>query len=230
MGAFDVKTVKVRNGRTLKWTYWSVSRDLQDTFAIHPTKEIEMSADQSDKSVLPLQGFVESELSDQIMGICSEIENIEGYASDLGRLFVPHVTLGSWKLTPQELQEAESVFMCRLTGLSCIEVEASLKEDEKDGRLSCFLVPQITQPLLQFHSQVHERLSWDYEPFRQIDLPGSWWPHLTLFSIPSAQKDRIVPSLRRLSDIRTLRIERIGLIGFRPTRVISEVRLDKAEP
>lgn len=181
------------------------------------------------KHVLALQAFIDRESDERIMAICSGIENVEGYRSSLGNTFIPHITLASYLVTPRELRVAESQFSKRLTGLNCIQVAMTLQEEDEDGRLSYFLLPEPTKPLLQFHAQAHSKLGWSYEPYRQKDLPGKWQPHLTLFSIPKSQRPLISDALLKLRKVRVVTIERIGLLGFGPTSVSSEVRLEKSE-
>ncbi|MHB0999261.1 MAG: 2'-5' RNA ligase family protein [Armatimonadota bacterium] len=159
------------------------------------------------------------------MAICSEIKDVEGYDSYLGRSFVPHITLASWKVTPSEFKTAESQFEDKLSKIRCIQVAVTLGEKEKDGRLSYFLIPEASKELIEFHAQVHKKLAWHYEPFRKIDLPGSWTPHLTLFTIPSNQKSQISGALQKLSEIHSVKIERIGFLGLGPIWENKEVRL-----
>jgi hypothetical protein len=108
-------------------------------------------------------------------------------------------------------------------------VSLTLEEHDDGDRLSYFLIPEPTQPLLQFHAQLHGKLAWRYAPWRQYDLPGRWNPHLTLFSIPKNQRHCISDALLKLRKVRTVTIERVGLIAFAPTRMLVEVRLEKDE-
>ncbi|MHB1000111.1 MAG: 2'-5' RNA ligase family protein [Armatimonadota bacterium] len=178
-----------------------------------------------DKTILAIQGFVDKDVSDKIMAICSEIKNVEGYDSYLGRSFIPHITLASWKVTPSEFKTAESQFNDKLKKMRRVQVSVTLGEKEKDGILSYYLIPETSKELLDFHKQVHENLDWHYEPFRKIDLPGSWTPHLTLFTIPNTQKPQITEALQKLSEIHSVRIERIGFLGLGPIWENTEVQL-----
>jgi 2'-5' RNA ligase len=188
-----------------------------------------IAADQDNKSILAVQAFIDRDTDERIMAICSELQKVEGYNSDLGGQFIPHITLASWRVTPQELQLAESQFESRLCGLDRIQVRVSLEESQEHaGRLGYYLLPEVSESLLQFHAQVHHQLGWRFEPFRKIDLPGSWWPHLTLLSIPETQKPLISQSLQKLREISAVAIKRIGLVSFLgPTRVVSEVKLKR---
>lgn len=182
------------------------------------------------KSVLALQAFIDRDSHERIMATCSDIKDVEGYYSELETVFIPHITLGSWIVTPQELKLAESQFGKRLAGLSCAAVSMTLVEEEReDGRLAYYLRPEPTPSLLEFHAQAHSKLGWVYAPFRQFDLPGKWEPHLTLFSIPRDQRHSVSAAILKLRKIRNVRIERIGLLGLRPTSIALEMELDKAD-
>jgi hypothetical protein len=185
-----------------------------------------MTADQQEKSILALQAFIDPATDKRIMAICSEILEVEGYDSDLGRQFIPHITLASWRVTLQELQLCESQFQSWLCDLTTIKVKVSLKDRQRNDRSDYYLMPEVSESLLQFHAQVHHQLGWHFEPFRKIDLPGSWLPHLTLFSIPATQQPLISQSLQKLNEIKAVSIERIGMVSFlSATRVVGEIKL-----
>ena len=182
---------------------------------------------EAEKTIIAIQGFIDPVDSDKIMRLCTGLSDIEGYHSDLERSFIPHVTLASWKVTPDELEVAASQYQDRLTGMNRISARVHLVEKEKDRRFVYHLVPEITQPLLEFHSTLHKKLDWHFEPFRQIDLPGSWMPHLTLFSIPIAQKPSVAEALRNISEIKSITIERIGFLDLSPARITKYVELNQ---
>jgi len=79
-----------------------------------------LSRGQENKSILALQAFLHQVDDARIMAICSELQDIEGYDSELGRVFVPHITLGSWKVTVGEVRLAQSQFASRLKDLAAI--------------------------------------------------------------------------------------------------------------
>jgi len=185
---------------------------------------------QDDKSILAAHAFVNREADARIMSIHRSLLNIEGYASELDFQPAPHITLASWRVTPQELQLAETQFGDRLSGLSCTRLRAALKSREhSEKRLHYYLLPEISESLREFHAQMHRKLMWAFESYRRIDLPGSWWPHLTLFSIPSTQEPHIEQALASLREIEELSIERIGLVSYLGgARVISDIELASA--
>ncbi|MHB1458538.1 MAG: 2'-5' RNA ligase family protein [Armatimonadota bacterium] len=183
-----------------------------------------------EKTIIAIQAFIDPADSDKIMALCTGLKGIKGYDSDLGRSFIPHVTLASWKVTPDELRTAISQYGSRLTGMNRISVPVHLKEKKRDdGRLNYYLMPEVSEALLEFHSTVHEKLDWHYEPFRQIDLPGSWVTHLTLFSIPADQRPRVTEALKQLRKIKSITIERIGFVDCGPALKTIEVKLNNPD-
>ncbi len=182
----------------------------------------------ADKQVLAVQCFLDTKQKDDIDHTCKQVAN--RLCDDFGTGYsnYPHITLASYLVTPEELQEAQSVFSDRLRHMQAITVSTHLgtkhQEDHPD-RLFYFLYPDMTQALIQFHARAHEQLAYPYEPYRQIDLPGNWWPHLTLFNIPKEKKEVIQDELNVLEDIHQVTITRLGLVTFHPTTTVCEVYL-----
>jgi len=186
----------------------------------------------SSREVVAVQAFLDEFSEDRIMRICDGVLGIEGVACSFPLGMIPHFTIGSWWVTTPELEEAKPVFTTRLTSLRAVEVSVDLLEREKDepASYSYFLRPEVTDSLRRLHAGIHEKLGYPYEPYRKIDLPGSWWPHLTLFTIPKEKKSMAEEQISRLKEITTVRIARLGLVTFYPTiETVTEVRLRNAE-
>lgn len=162
------------------------------------------------------------------MRICDGVLGIEGVDCSFPFGMFPHFTLGSWWATESEFEEAKPIFTERLAGLDSLEVSVTLEERRKGEAVpyAYFLEPEMSEQLRQFHDDIHERLGYSYEPYRDIDLPGSWWPHLKLFVIPKDKKSLVRKELASLGDITKVRITRLGLVTFYPRIVtITEVPL-----
>lgn len=178
------------------------------------------------REVFAVQAFLDKHSEDRIMRICDGVLAIEGIDCSFPLGMFPHFTIGSWWATASEFEEANPIFAERLASLDAIEASVELEEREKSETTSYFLAPEVTDQLLQFHVGIHQKLGYLYEPYREIDLPGSWWPHLKLFTIPKDEKCLIEKRLARFRDITTVRIVRLGLVTFYPRIVtVREVPL-----
>jgi hypothetical protein len=181
------------------------------------------------KTVLALQCFLGRQDEQRIVDAWERVSGIEGVqcAHTLGA--VPHITAGSWKVTPDELEQARTGLAAKVAGICAIETDVMLHEERRDGILSYYLVPTGSTALVIFHKEVHEALGYPYETFRTIDLPGRWWPHLTLFSVPEERLQLVADALEKLKQIERVSIERLGLVTFGPIEVIAEAGLASAE-
>jgi hypothetical protein len=138
---------------------------------------------------------------------------------------VPHITAGSWQVTPEELKEARAGLAEAVAGLEPVDVEVTLHEECRDGFCAYYLIVTNREALMAFHAGLHEALDYPYETFREIDLPGQWWPHLTLFSVPESNRDAVAEALDKLREVSRVRVERLGLVTFGPIEVVAEARL-----
>lgn len=180
------------------------------------------------REVFAVQAFLDKETEDRIMRICEGVMGIEGIHCPFSLGMSPHFTIGSWWGMPSDLKEATPIFSERLAGLDALDTLVELEEHEKSepNWSSYFLVPEMTQQLQRFHAGIHDRLGYPYEPYREIDLPGSWWPHLLLFGVPKDKRNLIENQLASLREITKVRIARLGLVIFHPEMVtMTEVRL-----
>lgn len=219
---------------TLRWILYDPgtgrkagSQEFRGTSSISAEEEI-ASAEEPKKVILALQAFIDPDEDKRIMDVCSELSSIEGYDSELGRMFIPHVTLAAWRVTPEELELAREEFQDRLTGLESIEVDVSFRKDQDEDNVGYICLPEASESLLEFQRQVYEKLGWYFEPFREYYLPGSWFPHLSLFSVPKEQEPRLDEAMKRLKETHSINIERIGLVTFSPITIESEVELEKS--
>ena len=192
-----------------------------------------MADQQAEKrEVFAVQAFLDKQTEDRIMRICEGVLGIEGVDCSFPFGMFPHFTIGSWWATASEFEEAKPIFTERLADLDALEVSVRLEERDKSetAPYAYFLEPEMTEQLQQFHAGIHERLSYPHEPYREIDLPGSWWPHLKLFVIPEGKKSLVREELESLGEITKVSITRLGLVIFYPKIVtITEVPLIREE-
>jgi hypothetical protein len=183
-------------------------------------------AGREQRGILALQAFLSQEDEARLLPLCLKVSEIEGLDSDLKRDAKLHITLASWEVTRAELELAQAQFASRLEGLAAVTVTVSLHEERGSGGLACALLPEPTEPLLEWHGQVHARAAWPFRPWREMDLPGSWWPHMGLCHIAESRERLASEPLRKLREIREVTIERIGLVSYLgPMQVLEEVKL-----
>jgi len=180
------------------------------------------------KQVLALQSFLSATDEAIIVKCWEKVTQIDGVQCAYSNGAIPHITLGSWKVTKDELQEARSRFSQNLEDSKPISFDVRLETKTANGRTRYYLVPRSADAVEPFHRQQHESLQYKFETQRDIDLPGQWWPHLTLFSIPSDKQSLIETELNTLRSITELEVRRLGLVTFGPIKIIESVDLQFA--
>ncbi len=185
----------------------------------------EVYATEPEKQVLALQAFPIEPQQHKLLTLCKTVLGVEGVKSAFKISAVPHMTIGSWNVTESELKEARAVFEKRLSAMEPLEFQVQLAKVEEDGFFEYYLIPlDPTDALKRFHKQIHDALGFDYETQRSIDLPGQWWPHISLFAVEpgleSEQVDRLVSELEKTS---TICINGLGLVTF-PIQTVEELR------
>lgn len=184
------------------------------------------TAEQESKGILALQAFISQEDEARLIPLCLEVAEIEGSDSSLKRGAKLHITLATWEVTRPELELAQSEFASRLKGIPAITVRVSLGESRGDGGLACALLPEPSDELLQWHAQVHAKAAWPFQPWREMDLPGSWWPHMGVCHIAEKKEHLASEPLRKLRETREVTIEGIGLVSYLgPMQILEEIKL-----
>lgn len=184
------------------------------------------SAAEQTKEIIAIQAFIDDERAQQIMAGIAELPAIEGLKCDLKRGMFPHFTIASWRMTLDETKQVQSQYVQRIGSLRPVSVAVSLTKREMGERVSYHLLPDRPEHLVGFHARIHENLAWSFEPFRKIDLPGSWWPHLTLFGVPIEHAETARELAGHFNTIKEVDIVRLGLVSFGPMRTLAEIRLD----
>jgi hypothetical protein len=177
------------------------------------------------KTVLALQAFLDEASERRIAECWQAAMKIPGVkcAGALGAR--PHITFGSWRVTEAELAEAVGGFArfdAALPGQTI--VLGPSVEEHPDGSADYYFIPKSAGDIHEYHRRVRERLSFPYETFRQIDVPGRWEPHLTMFTCPKDRRDEVDALFRNLSDASTARIGSFGLVTFGPIQARAQVR------
>ncbi|MDX2111295.1 MAG: hypothetical protein SFY80_13770 [Verrucomicrobiota bacterium] len=182
------------------------------------------------KEVLALQTFFRPNEQAVLEALWKRAMAIEGVDCAMRAGAVPHMTTGSWRVSPSELQEAMAVLSPRLDGLTELPMTVRLEEGEYEGSIGWELIPESSPALLEYHCAVLTRLGFTYEPFRKIDIPGQWLPHITLFSVKKESaprvREQLEPILTELREIHTLHAARLGLVTFQyPFKIVAEKAL-----
>ena len=179
----------------------------------------------SEQQVLALQSFPIESQQREIQELCQKVFGVEGVKCAFKIGAVPHMTIGSWNVTQTQREEARAVFSKRLASMETIEFQVQLAKVKEDGLCEYYLVPaEPTNSLKRCHKQIHDALGYDYKTYRSVDLPGQWWPHISLFAIePGLQSGPVEEHVSELKKISTIRIDGLGLVTF-PIQTIEEVR------
>ena len=137
----------------------------------------------------------------------------------------PHMTFGSWRVTPEELRQAIELakgLQGRIPGR--VVALRPVVRQRRDGGTSFDYVPAEDLSLADYHRMVHERFGYGFEAFRPIDLPGQWRPHVTMFSGSAEAEEQTEKAIELAEQVEQVRIASFGLVVFGPPRVLYEVR------
>lgn len=129
----------------------------------------------------------------------------------------PHMTLASWTTT-REPQDLVNDLHRTARALSSTPTVLSLNSDTPNHP-GIYLLPSADdQKIFDFHARVHAEFDAPGKPLRPIDLPGQWWPHLSVAY--GFETSRLPEAIDLCSDLKTVnaRLEYIGLVTFGPIR------------
>lgn len=183
-------------------------------------------AGEEEKQVLALQAFLDPESHGRMMEAWKVAVAADGVECAGAHGARPHMTFGSWKVTPGELEHAlrrgaelDGRIPGRRLALTPVTRDAS-----EGSRVRFHYVPEDDPALHDYHRAVHEQLGFDFEPFRPIDLPGQWKPHVTMFHAGPEGREAFDEAVGRLSGLREVEITSFGLVLFGPIRTAQEIR------
>jgi len=181
----------------------------------------------ADKQVLALQAFFDAESHERMMEAWEVAIAADGVECAGEHGMRPHMTFGSWKVTPGELERAlqrGAELDGRIPG-RCLRLQPVTHKWGDRGGLNFHFVPAQDDPAVHdYHRAVHQQLGFDFEPFRPIDLPGQWHPHVTMFRAGPEGREAFDEAVARLSKLREAEITSFGLVLFGPIRTPCEIR------
>ena len=182
------------------------------------------------KTVLALQAFFDDESNAAIKpswDVALATKGMECAGSEGMR---PHMTIGSWQVTPEELQQAIAKAQT-LQGRIPSRVMAlqPVVREQQGGGLSFNFVPAPDAPgpaipLADYHRMVHEQLGFKFEPYRPIDLPGQWRAHVTMFSGNAEARGQTEKAIELAKKVEQVRITSFGLVTFGPVKTLAEIK------
>lgn len=176
------------------------------------------ASQETEKQVLALQAFLDQESLQTIQAAWNGAIATDGIQCAGTHGMQPHMTFGSWKVTPDELEQAIARARELNGRLPGRRVRVEPRVDERDGVRSFFYVPPEDPGLHDYHRMAHERLAFPFEPFRAIDLTGQWQPHVTMFSGEAGAREPMDELIEFASTLEEVEIVAFGLVLFGPTR------------
>lgn len=177
------------------------------------------------KAVLALQAFLVPDQEAALVTVWKQALAIPGVKCALTDRARPHVTFGSWKVTKAELADAIAKIKA-LDGHLPVAEFAPRPAMERNGY---FLRPVDEPTLARYHATIHKQIQFTYEPYRPMDVPGQWWPHLTMFSAAQEANDAVSRLWAQMVLPARLKIASFGLVTFGPSTVVAEVRCATGE-
>lgn len=144
----------------------------------------------------------------------------------------PHMTMGSWYVERID-QDAVERMAAALGTLRSQPLRLRLTVSVRE-RIHLNLYPEVQHDLLAFHEKAHAVLGDDTpaKHQRDIDLPGQWIPHVSLFDCRDEDLPKAMGLVRRLefpleTSIAGFALARYGG-GQAPSVIVATARL--AEP
>lgn len=177
------------------------------------------------KVVVALQAFLVPDQERALVTVWEQALAIPGVKCALTDHARPHVTFGSWQVTKAELADA----IAKLKALDGQLPGAEFAPRPAMEGNGYFLRPVDEPTLARYHAAIHKQIRFSYEPFRPMDVPGQWWPHLTMFSASREAHDAVGRLWAQMVLPARLKIAGFGLVTFGPSTVVAEVRCAAGE-
>lgn len=182
-----------------------------------PALKPHSSTPSSKPLVLAIQGFMDTKTEVRVRAAWERLAKA-GITDNLLRGGTrPHMTLASWLTTRDPLELVDDLHRTART-LSPLSTVLSLTSDSPNHK-GIYLLPSAEDhALVDFHARLHADFGAPGKPQRPIDLPGQWWPHLSVaYGFDSS---RLQEAVELCSDLQTVNagIEYIGLVTFGPIR------------
>ena len=182
------------------------------------------------KTVLALQAFFDDESNAAIKPSWDLALATKGMECAGAEGMRPHMTIGSWQVTPDELQQAIEKARTLDGRIPSRVVDLQpMARDQQNGGLSFSFAPADDAggpaiPLADYHRMVHELLGFKFQPYRTIDLPGQWRPHVTMFSGSAGARTQTEKAIELAKQVKQVRIASFGLVTFGPPKTLCEIK------
>ncbi len=173
-------------------------------------------ANTEEKGVMALQAFLPTPDSEHLRVICMEALAITNAEVAFRWGAVPHVTISAWRVARDEQKLVlDKLQSSHLRELKAIDIPCRLHKSAKSGKSSWFLVPtDEARPLLDdFRNEALRAMDVHCEDFEGRS-GTTWWPHLTLFSIPAAHEPEAAQLVAKIGKITAMRLNALAIVGF----------------
>jgi hypothetical protein len=171
---------------------------------------------QAGETVAAAQAFFSPTQERVILDLCRAAMATSDVFAAFAHGALPHMTLGSWIVTPDSVGTIVAQARAATAAVTQVSLMVTLKAEPamRAGYLDYQFIPEATPEVLDFHRAIHTAMAVSNQPHRRIDLPGSWQPHISLFTAPVAASNALASVVRQLGDIRTLDVQRLGVVHF----------------
>lgn len=178
---------------------------------------------QKKKSTIAVQALFEQEaIIDLFRKQASEYKNISS-ARDLGAR--PHMTMASFMLSAYENNELSKTFALQNDEYPSFSFDVKIEIETRDSlKWSYYLVPTDTyQDLINIHDSLYINLDNGYEKKRKVDMPGRWWPHISLFTVKGSSPTIPIEIEDKLNEIKNVTLKGFSLVSFGPINYFKEI-------
>jgi hypothetical protein len=176
----------------------------------------------ADKQVIAVQALFEEESAiDSIWQKVLALENVSCARTYGAR---PHMTIASFKLTEDEFDSISDEFRKLDKEYPSHKFRVELSVRQRGDNYSYYLVPESQDTVLtRIHDALYLNVDNGFERYRKIDVPGSWWPHISMFGIHSDSTSIPDEVFKEIENIETVTLKGFSLVGFGPVKYFNEI-------
>ena len=185
---------------------------------------VNVSNAQNSTQTIAIQALFSNESAIDALREKAEIYDNITSARSLGAR--PHMTIASFNVTENEVDELENNFQLLDNQYSSHSFTVKVMVETDDStKWSYYLVPvDKDEVLIKIHDKLYTTVDKGYQKQRDIDMPGNWWPHISLFVV-HGNSPKITDSLLvELGKIKRVTIKGFSLVSFGAIDYFKEIR------
>lgn len=184
---------------------------------------LNVNSQESRKTIAVQALFNSEDILDSIRIKAAIYDNISS-AQSLGAR--PHMTIASFNLTEDEVVEITNSFQLLNNNYSSHSFSVQIMiETEDSAKWSYYLVPTVKdEKLIVIHDSLYITIDKGYIKQRKIDMPGNWWPHISLFAVHASTPKLSNNIQTELDKIKQVTIGGFSLVSFGPINYFSEIK------